>query len=234
MILWCKLRRSRHSTLSAPHCCCPLRPLTHEPDLRSQNCFHRSLQPWRPLILCRCARRRTRPSSPCTLASVHVRLSDDGVASTDTAALGPELRWLRARAQKRLAVGSSLYIASNVPMGVRSAALAPLCSGRGSFNCSDQGTLHAQETQTWRSLVGSLELLAGTLALALDQLLCASAARGFFSTSKFCGPPGFRRSTFSEGIALRWQLQHGKAPLCAHGMELSLLKGASAHGAFVY
>jgi len=150
MRLWCKLRRSRHSTLSAPHCCCPLRPLTREPDLRSQNCFHRSLQPWRPLILCRCTRRRTRPSSPC-ITSVHVRLSDDGVASTDTAALGPELRWLRARAQKRLAVGSSLYIASNVPMGVRSAALAPLCSGRGSFNCSDQGTLHAQETQTWRS-----------------------------------------------------------------------------------
>ena len=34
--------------------------------------------------------------------------------------------------------------------------------------------------------------------MLVEQSLCAAAGRGFFSTSKFCGPAGFRRSTFSE------------------------------------
>ena len=72
------------------------------------------------------------------------------------------------------------------------------------------------------------------MAARRAQLLATAAGRGFYSTSKFCGPPGFRRSTFSEGIALRWQMQRGQRPLCTHGMESALLKGASAHGAFVY
>ena len=64
----------------------------------------------------------------------------------------------------------------------------------------------------------------------------ASAGRGFFATSKFCGPAGFRRSTFSEGIALRWAMVHGggDAPLCAHAMQHALLQGMAPHGAQVY
>ena len=73
------------------------------------------------------------------------------------------------------------------------------------------------------------------MAPQVEQSLCAAAGRGFFSTSKFCGPAGFRRSTFSEGIALRWATQHGGgAPLCAHAMEHALTQGMAAHGAQVY
>ena len=39
-----------------------------------------------------------------------------------------------------------------------------------------------------------------------------TSGRGFFATSRFCGPAGFRRSTFSEAIALRWQLQRQVVP----------------------
>lgn len=74
----------------------------------------------------------------------------------------------------------------------------------------------------------------GTASMLLEQSICALAGRGFFSTSKFCGPPGFRRSTFSEGIALRWQQSHGSEPLCAKALEHALMQGWAAHGAFVY
>lgn len=93
----------------------------------------------------------------------------------------------------------------------------------------------------WRQLLRTSGLSAGTAALLVDQAIAASAGRGFFSTSKFCGPPGFRRSTFSEGIALRWQQQRRRAaseepppPLCAHAMEHALLQGRAARGDRVY
>ena len=89
--------------------------------------------------------------------------------------------------------------------------------------------------RNWWSLVPSE--FWGTAALLLDQAIGASAERGFFSTSKFCGPAGFRRSTFSEAIALRWQQRRRGAPappLCAHALERALLQGRAARGEYVY
>lgn len=202
---------------------------------------------------------------PKPYAAVHVRLSDSGVAAGGAAGdarnklsdeLTPTLRWLRSRIVNRLATrqgaeraaGSvSVFVASNVPGGVRSAALAPLCSGATGLNCSDQGTLRLRETKEFVDLLvesvgGTVaqsgasrgELDAGTAALLLDQAVSAAAGQGFFSASKYCGPAGHRRSTFSEAIALRWAQLHGAQPLCAHAMEHALLKGWAAHGSFVY
>ena len=138
-------------------------------------------------------------------------------------------------------------MASNVPDGVRSALLGPLCgpptADTATYNCSDLGSLGAFSMPEWHDLVqtssgdGSASgVSSGTAALLLDQAISSAANRGFFSTSKFCGPPGFRKSTFSEAIALQWQQLHGagKQPLCAHAMEKALLQGRAAHGEFVY
>jgi len=135
-------------------------------------------------------------------------------------------------------------VATNLPEGAASTLLAPLCAaGRpNAFNCSDLSTLGARATLEWRALLRGTQasgpaspLSAATAALLVEQQIGASAGRGFFSTSKFCGPPGYRRSTFSEGIALRWQLRQGKnRSLCAHAMENALLQGKAAHAEFVY
>ncbi|KAL1527731.1 hypothetical protein AB1Y20_009116 [Prymnesium parvum] len=175
-------------------------------------------------------------------ASVHVRLSDErtrGAAGGQDNRSGgfvePELRWLKARLRRRLPAGCcSLFVASNAPGGVHSPWLAPICAEDSGYRCHDQSTLGLRGSDVWRSLLTADVLSEETLIMVFDQLLAAAAGRGFFSTSKFCGPPGYRRSTFSEGIALRWQLQRGQPPLCAHGMESALLRGASSHGAFVY
>ena len=140
---------------------------------------------------------------------------------------------------KRLPAGCcGLYVATNVPGGVRSDWLAPLCDASlGGFNCSDQATLGVASSNAWRALLRESGLSASTAALLLDQAIGASAERGFFSTSKFCGPAGFRRSTFSEGIALRWQQRRRGAqapPLCAHALERALLQGRAARGEHVY
>ena len=75
---------------------------------------------------------------------------------------------------------------------------------------------------------------------ALEVAIAAAAPRGFFATSKFCGPAGYRRSTLSEAIAQRWQVVRealtGEAaqPLCANSIEAALMQGLTAHGALVY
>jgi len=110
--------------------------------------------------------------------------------------------------------------------------LRQLCGG--SFNCTDASALGLRETPEWREMLTTTGFSQGTASLLVEQSIAALAGRGFFATSKFCGPPGYRRSTFSEDIALRWQTQHEGAPLCARGLEHSLLKGMVPHGASVY
>ena len=110
-----------------------------------------------------------------------------------------------------------------------------LCAAADGYNCTDLGSLGLAATPAWRTLLARANLSAATASMLVEQSLSAAAGRGFFSTSKFCGPAGFRRSTFSEGIALRWATQHGGgAPLCAHAMEHALTQGMAAHGAQVY
>ena len=198
-------------------------------------------------------------------ASVHVRLSDGGVVAASASStevqsalaarqlLNHELQWLNTRLGKRLPRGRShVYVATNAPGGVRSPLLTPLCGGatRGagastSLVCFDLTTLNATRTSEWgalieRTVTRASKVMGGvssaTAALLLDQAIGAQARLGFFSTSKFCGPAGFRKSTFSEGIALRWQQRHraGQPPLCAHAMERALLQGRVAHGDLVY
>ena len=87
--------------------------------------------------------------------------------------------------------------------GARHPGLAPLCSAEeDGFNCSDLGALHLPATPAWQALLSRANLSAATAAMLVEQSLCAAAGRGFFSTSKFCGPAGFRRSTFSEAPEL--------------------------------
>lgn len=191
-------------------------------------------------------------------ASVHLRLADAAVTAasgpvrSDTrgdaaaaaaaeATLHREVRWLKTRLSRRLQPAGccGLYVATNLQGGVRAPALASLCAPAEprAYNCSDLATVGATLTPEFRALLDAGRLSAGTATLLLEQALSAAAGRGFFSTSKFCGPPGFRKSTFSEGIALRWQLRHageGATPLCAHAMEHALLQGRAAHGDHVY
>ena len=186
-------------------------------------------------------------------ASVHLRMTDAGAADATSATrqLMREIEWLRARLAARLTPRGccGLYVATNVLGGTRSTPLAPLCSNGamarsastsassvdvGAFNCSDLNTLGVSSSPQWRSMINVTGLSFGTAAVLLDQAIGASAGRGFYATSKFCGPPGFRRSTFSEGIALRWAQEHGHPPLCAHAIENALPKGMAAHGTFVY
>jgi hypothetical protein len=198
------------------------------------------------------ALRRLRPP----FAAVHLRLADGGLTATtatsdDAAAdassaaqrssaqrqLDREVRWLGTRLATRVPAGCcALYVATNAPDGVRSPLLASLCAGGSrAYNCSDLSTLGATRLPEWRELLRGATLSPGTAALLVDQAIGAAAGRGFFSTSKFCGPAGFRKSTFSESIALRWQQGHSTgAPLCAHAMERSLLLGKTAHGEHVY
>ena len=150
------------------------------------------------------------------------------------------VRWLRARLLRRLppATGGNrllVYVASNLPGGVGCASLRPLCHVvEGVANCSDASALLGLgDLPEWRALL-SHGVSAPNAALLLDVAISSSAGRGFFSTSKFCGPAGFRRSTFSEAVAVRWAQQRGAAPLCAHAMERALLEGMAAHGSFVY
>ena len=143
--------------------------------------------------------------------------------------------WLRKRLFQRLPRGCSLFVASNLRQGARHAGLAPLCTAEDSFNCSDLASLNLQATPAWQALLSRANLSTATASMLVEQSLSAAAGRGFFSTSKFCGPAGFRRSTFSEGVALRWAMQHGgSTPLCAHAMERALAQGLTAHGAQVY
>jgi hypothetical protein len=199
-------------------------------------------------------------------AAIHVRLADGGLhTATSMAAveasmvaaheqLGRELHWLRVRLSKRLApvahshvYGGDLYVASNAAKGSRSPLLAPLCRGvagsvdddnytAGRFSCTDFVSLGIPNLPEWHRLLHESSLSAASAALLVDQQVAAAATAGFFSTSKFCGPAGYRKSTFSEGIALRWQLQHhdGDPPLCAHAMEYALLQGKAAHSVHVY
>ena len=205
-------------------------------------------------------------------ASVHLRLADAGANGDEGAAAGgaerqlrKEIAWVRGRLTKR-ASRAALFVATNVPSGVRSPLLGELCAqNRGGVEgqqqhdahghelrqCSDLASLGVLDSTEWQALRGGRDggaasgggasgvtggrLSAGTAAMLVEQAVGAAAPRGFFSTSKFCGPPGFRRSTFSEGIALRWAQQHGPAPpLCAHAMEHALPKGMAAHSTFVY
>ena len=156
--------------------------------------------------------------------------------------------WLRRRLSQRLPRGCGLFVATNLADGARAPGLAPLCASAASdaagtsggggdgagFNCSDLQTLGAKATPAWRALLGRSNLSEPTAALLLEQAVSSLAGRGFFATSKFCGPAGFRRSTFSEGVALRWAVQHDDAPLCAHAMQHALLQGMAPHGAQVY
>ena len=191
-------------------------------------------------------------------ASVHLRLTDGGGggAEEETAEAAAarkqfvrEVGWLTVRLGKRLAPGCcGLYVATNLPGGVRSSLLAGLCAGAHcagarcagvqppayAYDCSDQTTLGVRRLPEWAELLASSRLSEETASLLIDQALGAAAGRGFFSTSKFCGPPGFRRSTFSEGIALRWQQRRNGSPLCAHAMEHALARGWAAHGELVY
>ena len=197
------------------------------------------------------------------------QMPDDGAeeesATAAHAQLSKELRWLSVRLSKRLhgpSLPHHLYIATNIQGGVNSDLLAPLCGAQGivaggitttgttamrdreprrkaaippTFNCSDLNTLGGLPQQANQQY----HLSTGTASLLIDQAIASRAARGFYSTSKFCGPPGFRKSTFSEGIALRWQLLHAGSgmsskPLCAHAMEYALLQGKTARGEYVY
>ena len=158
--------------------------------------------------------------------------------------------WLHTRLRARLGPGPcQLYVATNLPAGARSVGLAPLCAssaaspaelsrglqtGGAGCNCTDQRMLDLQRGPAWSVLLNRTRLSPQSAAMLVDQSLCASAGRGFFATSKFCGPVGFRRSTFSEAIALRWQQQLGDKPLCANAMEHALLQGMAAHGDHVY
>ena len=146
-----------------------------------------------------------------------------------------DVAWLRKRLFQRLPRGCSLFVASNLHQGAQHAGLAPLCSAEDRFNCSDLASLNLRATPAWQALLSRANLSTATASMLVEQSLCAAAGRGFFSTSKFCGPAGFRRSTFSEGVALRWAMQHGgSTPLCAHAMERALTQGLTAHGAQVY
>ena len=178
---------------------------------------------------------------PLPFASLHLRLSDEGVVS-DAAEQQPasrllarEIGWLSTRLAKRLPVvaRSNLFVASNIPDGVHSALLAPLCAT--SYTCADQSTLNVSELPEWSAMLLATGLSAASASLFLDLAIGAAAPRGFFSTSKFCGPAGFRKSTFSEALALRWQQSHApQQSLCAHAMEHALLQGRAAHGDYVY
>jgi hypothetical protein len=196
----------------------------------------------------RAAARRIRPP----YASVHLRISDSGVAddSGAEAETSRAVAWLRTRLRARLGPGPcQLYVATNMPAGARGVGLAPLCAtpaaspaelskglqtGGAGCNCTDYHILDVERGPAWPALLNRTRLSPQSAALLVDQGVCASAARGFFATSKFCGPVGFRRSTFSEAIALRWQLQREEQPLCAHAMEHALLRGMAAHGDHVY
>mmetsp|Transcript_49859 Transcript_49859/g.108007 ORF Transcript_49859/g.108007 Transcript_49859/m.108007 type:complete len:268 (+) Transcript_49859:112-915(+) len=123
--------------------------------------------------------------------------------------------------------------------GVRSPSLTPLCAAAAAaaslrLNCSDLTSLGTRAQQTLRALVARTSLASASAAMLLDQGICATAGLGFFSTSKFCGPAGFRRSTFSESIANRWLHLHNGKPLCANALEHALMQGWTPHGAFVY
>ena len=200
-------------------------------------------------------------------ASVHLRMLGGGGGGVDSlgaadadAVLASEVRWLGARLRKRLRPGCcDLFVASNVPGGVASPRLAPLCEGRARVaNCTDIRSLGVSGLPEWSELLGdrggeagagagarasgsasagdesAAPLAEATATLLTEQAIGAAAGRGFFSTSKFCGPAGFRRSTFSEGIALRWGQRRGAAPLCANAAEHALLRGMAAHGEHVY
>lgn len=189
-------------------------------------------------------------------ASVHLRLLDtdvrigsEGGAPTTALATAEaaqrqmlrDVAWLQSRIVHRLTRGSrgagaSLFVATNAPGGVRSPLLSGLCK---LFNCTDLAALEAGTGTTAKSselLEGSSSWLSrGTVAMLVEQGVSAAAPRGFFATSKFCGPAGYRRSTFSEAIALRWALRYQPAtPLCAHAMQHALIKGMAAHSTFVY
>ena len=211
---------------------------------------------------------------PAPYASVHLRISDAGVveesalvkrstSANDASGAEGEMHedghvaedeihrmvtWLHTRLRARLGAGPcQLYVATNLPGGARSPAIAPLCAalttkdpmrlGRlaeGGCTCTDQQAMNLQEGPAWSLLLNKTGLSSQSAAMLIDQSVSAAAGRGFFSTSKFCGPAGFRRSTFSEAIALRWQHERADKPLCSNSMEHALLQGMAAHGNHVY
>ena len=172
-------------------------------------------------------------TATATATAVSGAAGAEAGASADEVSV--DVAWLRKRLFQRLPRGCSLFVASNLHQGTRHAGLAPLCSAEDSFNCSDLASLNLQASPAWQALLSRANLSTATASMLVEQSLCAAAGRGFFSTSKFCGPAGFRRSTFSEGVALRWATQHGgSTPLCAHAMERALTQGLTAHGAQVY
>ena len=214
--------------------------------------------PFTDVILGLAAAARARHWPLGAVASVHVRLDDSGVADEDAYPARQEfarsIHWLRMRMKARLKPANCcrVYLATNVPGGSRSPLFSQLCRRDSSpdslhgaepkdigddFDCFDQGTLGVRRLPEWKRLRDATSLSEKSIGLLVDQALGAAANRGFFSTSKFCGPPTFRRSTFSEGIALRWQMQHrpmAAGPLCKHAMERALLKGHTARGAHVF
>ena len=141
-----------------------------------------------------------------TYASTHLRLTDDAVRTQEAdarVASGPgantahsldaELSWLARRMNKRLSRGRhALYVATNAPGGIHSAALAPLCGNFGStnavsFHCWDLKTIGLYDLREWKDLLVDTALSIQTASILVDQAIAAAAPQGFFSTSKFCG-----------------------------------------------
>lgn len=161
--------------------------------------------------------------------------------------------WLKRRLLKRAPPDTvSLFIATNLPNGARSAELEPLCTTpaanggreggkhgkrrlmRGLYNCTDVHSLRLSSQSSIWSPLARTSLSEGSATLAVEMVIAASAPKGFFSTSKFCGPVGYRRSTLSESIAQRWAVEHDADVLCANALEYALMQGMTAHGSQVY
>lgn len=101
---------------------------------------------------------------PQPFASVHLRLSDQaesvaglGGAVGDTRAteMSRIVDWLQKRLSKRVpkSRGVALFLASNLPLGVRTPSLEGLCGAVGAYNCTDLNMLALQRSNVWQSLL---------------------------------------------------------------------------------